>query len=138
MSLVIADTGPLVALLDRDEQHHDWAVATFDGFRAPLLTCEAVVAETLYLLNTVPRCQHALLEMGAKKVLQISYSIAEEWRSIANLLARYADIPMDFSDACLVRMTELREDAIVWTLDRDFRIYRRHGRRVIPLLMPET
>jgi hypothetical protein len=57
-------------------------------------------------------------------------------RSIADLLEKYSNIPMSLADACLVRMSELREDSVVFTIDRDFRLYRRYGRRVIPTLMP--
>ncbi|MFY9825220.1 MAG: hypothetical protein WAM82_27830 [Thermoanaerobaculia bacterium] len=49
---------------------------------------------------------------------------------------RYADVPMDLADACMVRLSELNESCVLWTLDSDFRIYRRNGRSVIPLLLP--
>lgn len=53
-------------------------------------------------------------------------------------MRRYADVPMSLADACLVRMSELSDDASVLTLDSDFRIYRRLGRQAIPLLTPRT
>jgi hypothetical protein len=43
---------------------------------------------------------------------------------------------MDLADACLVRMSEMHADCVVWTPDSDFRVYRRHGRQTIPLLAP--
>ncbi len=51
-------------------------------------------------------------------------------------MQRYADQPMSFADACLVRMTELHPDSMLITLDGDFRVYRRHGRQAIPLATP--
>lgn len=60
-------------------------------------------------------------------------SAAVIWR----LLKKYRDVPMDFADACLVRMTELSADCLVWTTDSDFAVYRRHGRKTIPLLIPQ-
>ena len=52
------------------------------------------------------------------------------------LLRRYRNVPMSLADACLVRLSELYGDCAVLTLDSDFRIYRRHGRQVIPVLAP--
>ena len=55
---------------------------------------------------------------------------------ILRLLRRYNDTPMSFADACLVRMAELNDDAIIFTTDNDFRTYRKHGRQAIPLIIP--
>jgi uncharacterized protein len=52
------------------------------------------------------------------------------------LLAKYENLPMSLADACLVRMAELTQDCKVLTVDRDFRVYRRHGRHIISLLAP--
>jgi predicted nucleic acid-binding protein len=52
------------------------------------------------------------------------------------LMEKYADVPMSLADACLVRMSEAASDAVILTTDRDFRIYRRHGRQVVPCLTP--
>jgi hypothetical protein len=43
---------------------------------------------------------------------------------------------MSFADACLVRMSEIHPSSVVWTLDRDFSVYRQHGRQTIPLITP--
>jgi predicted nucleic acid-binding protein len=43
---------------------------------------------------------------------------------------------MSLADACLVRMAELYDASSVLTLDTDFRIYRKHGRQLIPIIMP--
>jgi hypothetical protein len=51
----IADTGPLVALLDRAERHHAWVVERVAELEAPLLVCEPVLAETMYLLARLPK-----------------------------------------------------------------------------------
>jgi hypothetical protein len=52
-------------------------------------------------------------------------------------MQKYSNVPMSLADACLVRMTETYADAILLTTDTDFRIYRRHGRRVVPCVMPD-
>lgn len=63
-------------------------------------------------------------------------TIINEQIAIRSLLARYADLPMSFADACLVRMNELHPESEIWTLDRDFKIYRRNGRSSIPIISP--
>lgn len=60
----------------------------------------------------------------------------EHLDEVAGLMRRYADMPMSLADACLVRMSEQREEYAVLTLDADFRVYRRHKRKKIPLLIP--
>ena len=54
---VMADTGPLVACLDRREQYHEWAADCFAGLENAVVTCEAVVTEACFLLAHLPRAQ---------------------------------------------------------------------------------
>jgi predicted nucleic acid-binding protein len=61
-----------------------------------------------------------------------------ELAAVRRLVARYRDRPMSLADACLVRLAELFDEAEVITLDRDFSIYRKHGRQTIPLISPDT
>ena len=69
-------------------------------------------------------------------VIQIAFDIETEAASLEVLMERYSDVPMSLADACLVRLSELHSDCCVLTLDSHFTRYRRHGRHVIPLLMP--
>ena len=62
----------------------------------------------------------------------------EHAAQLAALMRRYAEVPMSLADACLVRMIELLDDGVLMTFDSDFRIYRKHNRRLIPLLAPES
>ncbi|MFN8526768.1 MAG: PIN domain-containing protein [Chloroflexota bacterium] len=133
---LIADTGLLVAYLDRRELHHRWGVACARDSAAPWLTCDAVVAEAWYLLRRLPVGQSALLEMVEVGVLDIPFSLQGEVRAVKALCDRYQNVPMSLADACLVRMSELYDDHAVGTLDSDFRIYRRHARRPIRLVTP--
>jgi predicted nucleic acid-binding protein len=75
----------------------------------------------------------ALLERG---VIRIALNVQEEQADLRALMHRYRNRPMSLADACLVRLSELQTDGEVFTLDSDFRIYRRHGNKVIPVLMP--
>jgi hypothetical protein len=74
--------------------------------------------------------------LTAKGVFRLSPVLAEEADAVVQLMRRYRNVPMSLADACLVRLSEIVPDAVVFTLDADFRIYRRRGRAVIPVLMP--
>jgi uncharacterized protein len=135
---VIVDTGPLVAILNRNEKHHAWAIDNFARLVPPLVTCEAVLSEASYLLGHGTVGCRALLAFVERGILVADFRYQEEAARVHALMTRYASVPMAFADACLVRMTELHHDATVWTLDGDFRVYRRNGRQRIPTLMPPT
>lgn len=62
--------------------------------------------------------------------------LGDELAPVLRLLRKYADVPMSLADACLVRMTETLADPVLLTTDRDFRVYRRHGRHVVPAVLP--
>ena len=133
---LLVDTGPLVALLDRSDLHHNWAVQSFKHIRSPLLTCEAVMAETMHLLRKLPPSLKTLSIWHGDGLIRCSFDFQEQAPAVWKLLAKYADTPMDFADACVVRMAEILPDPRVWTTDTDFLIYRRNARSIIPLLAP--
>ena len=135
---VVVDTGPIVALLDADEAHHDWAREQFDLLAPPLLTCEAVLSETSFLLQRVGADSSIPLTLVERGVLRVERLLAadEDALAIGRLIRRYRDVPMSFADACLVRLVERTDRASVMTLDSDFHVYRQARRRVIPLLIP--
>ncbi len=136
MKRYLADTGALVALLDRADLHHEWAVGCFKKLPPPLLVCESVLAETLHLLSDLGPSVAALERLYNEKILQVDFDFESQAAAIWRLLQKYRDLPMDFADACLVRMSELHADSLVWTTDSHFRLYRRHGRQTIPLMAP--
>lgn len=130
---VIADTGPLVALFDRGDEHHEWARAGLGRIRERLLTPESVIGEVLFLLRGMPRSRAAFLEFWSEGGLLISAEANRELPALVSLLRKYADVGISLADAAVVRLSEIHVSASVWTLDRDFRVYRRLGRKVIPL-----
>lgn len=133
---IIVDTGPLVAFLNRSDRYHNWTKQQWEQVRPPLLTCEAVLAETCFLMRHLPGGSQAVLELVNRGVIQSTFNLEQEVQPLMKLIKRYADVPMSLADACLVRMAEQHAQSKVFTLDQDFRIYRKHGRQVIPLLMP--
>ena len=133
---ILADTGPLVAYLVQTDEHHRWAAVAFASFHEPLETCEAVISEAIFLLRSGGVGAEVLLQMLERGAVRTDFSMAENRADVLSLLRKYADQPMSLADACLVRMAELNDHCQIFTTDRDFSIYRRKGRGVIPLLAP--
>lgn len=133
---VIVDAGPLVALLDASDQHHEWAVASFKTMPAPLLTCEAAIAEAFHLLRRLHPAQRKILDWIHGGILRFPMSIEAEVGPIRASWQHYTNVPMSLADACLVRLAELNSGSSVCTTDSDFIIYRIHGNRKIPLIHP--
>ena len=138
MREVIVDTGPLVALLNRRDEFHDWSRTAMDVIEPPMLTCEAVLAEASYLVRKLRGGPEAVVDLVTRGVLAVPFRVDAELLALRTLLARYASVPMSLADACLVRMAETLPRAAVLTLDGDFRVYRRSGRLAIPVIMPES
>jgi len=128
----IADTGYLVALLQRNDEHHRWAKGIARQFELPLLTCEAVLAETAFHLQS----RVYPLEMLKRSVIRIAFDCARHLESLQELAERYADRHPDLADLCLIRMSELYPKHSVITVDADFRIYRKNKRDIIPAIFP--
>ena len=129
----IADTGFLVAFANRGDRHHDWAVQVAEGVDEPLLTCEAVLAETAFHLENAG----LVLAMVREGLIALAFDCRDHLSQLAALAARYADRRPDLADLCLIRMSELHPRHSVITVDReDFRVYRRNKREVIPMICP--
>lgn len=135
--LGLLDTGPLVSFLATGLEHHEWAMEEWKRLRPPLLTCEPVLTEAAFLLKREGRDTDPLFALLDRGVIRIGLSIQEQQADLRALMRRYRNRPMSLADACLVRLSEIHAAAEVLTLDSDFRIYRRHGNKVIALRMPE-
>lgn len=129
----IADTGFIYAFLSADDMHHRWAMEVAGSLSEPAFTCESVLAETSYHLGSVSR----VLELIQAELIVPMFDLRANLTHLQDLAMRYADRQPDLADLCLVRMSELFTDRLVLTTDeKDFRIYRRYKRDVIPLLCP--
>ena len=129
----IADTGFLVAFANRSDRHHEWAVRVAESVIEPLLTCEAVLAETAFHLGSVS----IVLSMVREGLTTLAFDCRDHLPQLATFAERYADRHPDLADLCLIRMSELYPRHSVITIDRqDFRVYRRNKREVIPLVCP--
>lgn len=134
--VILLDTGPLVAFLNRRDSHYLWARQQINRRPPPLLTCEPVVTEACFLAHRLLGSSDPVLEFVNTGAAQLTFNLADELDAVRNLMARYANVPMSLADACLVRMSELYPDSVVLTTDSDFIIYRWHGRKAISTLMP--
>jgi predicted nucleic acid-binding protein len=132
---ILVDAGFLIALLSVRDTNHDWAVAQAARFPPPWKTCEAALSEAFHLLGASG--VNALAALLRRRALVCDFPLGENVEEVAALMEKYSNVPMSLADACLVRMTEVLPDPIVLTCDTDFQIYRRHGRKVVPSVMPD-
>ncbi len=130
----IADTGFIVAFARKNDRYHQWAVDIARGITEPLLTCEAVLAESAFHLES----SSYVLSLVRDDLLRISFDCNRNVEQLAEIAERYRDRKPDLADLCLVRMSELYPRHTVITVDSDFRVYRRNKRDAIPLLCPPT
>jgi len=125
---VLVDAGPLIALLDRGDVHHQGCVDALEGMRGPLLTVWPAFTEAMYLLNFSRDAQTALWEMVECEALDIAPLDRDDAPRMKALMRKYRDLPMDLADAALVRVAERDKIQKIFTLDRrHFRVYRPSG-----------
>ena len=132
----LMDAGPLTALLNPNDQWHLWARQTMRRLPVPLLTTEPVLTEAFHLLRREGGHADEVFALAENGVIRIGLHFEDERACLRELMARYRNVPMSLADATLVRLAGLNDQSRVLTLDADFRIYRRHGRKIIPVLMP--
>lgn len=133
---VLIDAGPIVAYLSAADRFHGWAVEQFKRFPS-FATCEPVLAEACARLAYYRFDQSRVVELVMRGCLIIDFNVVSHTDRLLQLMRKYAARPMDLADACLVVMTEQNPQSVVVTLDaKDFAVYRRHGRSIIPHLTP--
>jgi uncharacterized protein len=129
----IADTGFLVAFANAADHHHAWAVRVATTIETPLVTCEAVLAETAFHL----RDSRLVLDLVQEQLVQVGIDVESHVARLTTLGERYRDRRPDLADLCVVRLSEIHPRHHVVTVDEaDFRVYRRNGRGAIPLICP--
>ena len=133
---LLLDTGPFVALVDKSEKLHDDCVAALEKWTGPIVTTEAVLTETLYLVGPQWKAQQVCLEFILRGAFQLVPLSQASLRRVAVLMEKYRDVPMDFADATLVVLGEELETDSVFTLDRSgfstYRLKQRKAFQVIP------
>ncbi len=123
--MILVDTGPLVALFDPRDGHHVRCVALLKRVREPLRTTIPVLTEAFHLLGPSSRGADGLREFVSKGGLSLWYFRDASLARAFELMATYADHPMDLADASLVTAAEALDTRKVFTVDRsDFDAYR--------------
>lgn len=134
---VLLDTGPLVAFLNKRDRLHEWTAAQWNQISPPMLTCEAVISESCFLLTKTNGGSDPVMQLIQRNIITISFRLDDNIDPVKKLLLKYQSIPMSLADACIVRMSELFSNSYVFTLDSDFNLYRKQGRHVIPVIWPD-
>lgn len=134
--MILVDAGPLVALVNADDQYHSRCIAALETFREPMATVWPPLTEAMYLLASQVRAQEALWEMLERGALQLLPLDTGDTSRIRELMRKYANRPMDLADAALIRVAEREGIRKIFTVDRrDFSVYRLHG-RTKPTILP--
>lgn len=129
----IADTGFLVAFFNRRDAYHQWAVGLAELISEPLLTCQAVLAESAYHL----RSSDVVLKAVKTGLVRDAFDFTAHFARLCQLAVTYQDRGPDLADLCLICLSETHTTLPIITVDSDFKVYRRFGRQVIPTSMPK-
>ena len=124
MKKALIDTGPCIALFDRDDRFHKEIKNFMKNFRGRLITSWAVVTETLHMLDFDHRVQVDFLRWLDRGALEVAGPVKEDLIRIIELTEKYKDRPIDFADASLLAIAERKELTAVISIDSDFQIYR--------------
>ena len=136
MHPILLDSSVIVGWLDRRDRNHGRCAAALANISPPLVTCEAVIAESCYLLQAIAGAQDDILENVANGTFQISFQLARCVDQMRQILRKYKDTPADFADTCLIQMADELDTGDILTLDSDFAHYRWRRNRPFHLLIP--
>ena len=99
----------------------------------PLLTCESVLSEAGFQVGSI----QWVLGLVRNGFLKVAFDLSKNFEQVRELADRYQGRTPDLADLCLIRMSEIYSNLPVLTVDeKDFRVYRRNGRDVIPIVCP--
>jgi len=135
MKEVLIDSGPLIALFDGSDKYHQDAVDFIKRNKFKLVTTIASITETLHLLDFNRNAQIDFLEWIHRGAVEINNIENIDFQRLKELTEKYRDLPMDFADSCLVYLAEKLNLDTIATIDRDFSIYRIHGRKKFKTIM---
>jgi len=133
---VLVDASFLVSVCDKQEPYHRQCMAVLGQVNRPLVTCEPVVTEAIYLLRRLPGAPQAILANIQEGRLEIPFQLAHGVGEALACYNKYRDTPCDFADACLIAMADQLNTGDILTLDRDFKHYRWRRSRAFRMLIP--
>ncbi len=127
--LTLIDSGVLIAYYSATDKYHTQVCCFFEGCTSRLMTTHSCVTEVMWLLNSNWRTQNEFLLDLAKELYECVPLCPQDFTRIAELNAKYADLPGDFADLSLIVISERLDIAAIATLDSDFDIYRRYRKQ---------
>lgn len=132
---ILLDTGPLVALLVKNDKNHVRAKNLFSSAPFPLITCEAVLSEASYLLRKADsRAPQEIFKLAEAGLFDLSFRLSEHVDAVGKLMRKYSDVPASLADACLIQCAVLNDTASILTFDSDFHVYRWKTRKSFEIL----
>lgn len=134
--MTLVDAGPLIAIIDRNDDDHEPCVQALSRLTAPLVTTWPAFTEAMYLLGDRVGWmgQERLWQLAVRGDLNLAATGEQELERVRDLMERYRDLPMDLADATLVALAESLRLRRIFTLDSDFRVYRMNGRRAFEIV----
>ncbi|MCF7970982.1 MAG: PIN domain-containing protein [Methylococcaceae bacterium] len=135
MKRILVDSGPLIALFDQSDKYHLKSIEFIKNNTSELLTTLASITETLHLLDFNRHAQFDFLTWINKGAIKIEPIETADLIRIKELMMKYADLPMDFADACLVLLGEKYKISVIATIDRDFEVYRMNGHTTFKVIL---
>jgi predicted nucleic acid-binding protein len=135
MRRVLVDTGPLVAILSRSDEHHERCVEALRELPGPLFSCWPVITEAAWLLREYPRAVQQLLKGLGSGFVELLPLASLEAEGVAAVIKKYEDLRPQLADACLVYLANRDGIDTIFTLDRrDFGVYRSARKRVFRIV----
>lgn len=136
MKRVLVDTGPLVAIMSRADQHHKTCLEALHDLPGPLFSCWPVITEAAWLLRRRPGVVRQLLDSISAGFVELLPVQSAEATEIGKVIEKYRNIRPQLADAALVYLAERDGFDVIFTLDRrDFSVYqagRKRPFRIIP------
>jgi predicted nucleic acid-binding protein len=132
----LVDASFLIALYDKSDHDCTRCLRVYETLLQPLVTCEAVVTETIYMLRFVTGAAELLLASVDQGALEIPFKLSDSSAAVSRIMRKYRDTPADFADACLIQMADELNTGDILTLDSDFKQYRWRRTRAFHLLIP--
>jgi predicted nucleic acid-binding protein len=132
----LVDASFLIALYDKSDHDYARCLRVYETLLQPLVTCEAVVTETIYMLRFVTGAAEPLLASIDQGALEIPFKLSDSSAAVSRILEKYRDTPADFADACLIQMADELNTGDILTLDSDFKHYRWRWTRTFRMLIP--
>lgn len=128
---VVIDSGPLIALFDKDDRYHEKALKFIKKFSGELISNCAVITEVSHLLDFSVAVQIDFLQWIFDGGITVADIATNDLLRIIELTEKYSDLPMDFADASLIVLCERMKIREVASIDKDFGINRTREKKAI-------